>query len=168
MNVPKDAKRQEIKNRIAAAQARNQKRPGADLMESVSTKAVEAKDNFTAFARQHPVATVAGGVAIGVLVSALFKNSPTRKAGRIAGAKAAGLAAIGSEIAVAFAQQVMETASEAKQASADKLEDIGDAVGDTARRLKREANYRSGNAGDAARTTARDVGKTIARSFRRN
>lgn len=164
----KEEKRQEIKERITNAQARNEARAGDSIMARVSEKAVEAKDGFTAFAKEHPVATVAGGLALGVMISAMFKNSPTRKAGRVAGAKAAGLAAIGSELALAFAQQVMEASAEAKKVGADKFEDVSDALGDTARRVKRDASHRAIGASDSARTTARDVGKTIARSFRRN
>lgn len=162
-----ETKREDIKNRIATAQARIEER-STTMLDTVTEKAIAAKDGVTKFAKDHPVATVAGGVAVGVLISALFRNSPTRKAGRYAGAKAAGFAAIGTEIAAAFAQQVMATAIDAKQAGADKLEDISDTVGDTARRLRRDAGYRAGGAGDSARSTAREVGKSIARSFRRH
>ncbi len=168
MNIPKDAKRQEIKDRIATAQARNESRGEATLTELVSEKAIEARDGFTSFAKEHPVITVAGGVALGVLVSSMFRNSPTRRAGRAAGAKAAGLAALASEMAMAFAQQAMEASADVRQAGADRIEDMGDALGDTARGLKRTANFRAAGAGDTARSTARNVGKTIARSLRRH
>lgn len=143
-------KRQDIKDRIAAAQARNDEREGASLVDTLGEKATEAKDNFTAFAREHPLATIAGGLAVGVLISAMFKNSPTRKAGRYAGTRAAGLAAIGSEMAVAFAHQVMEQAARARDAGAEVAHDVGEKVGDTAQ---------------SARVTARDIGKSIARSI---
>lgn len=168
MTEAQEAKRQEIKERITAAQERNEARQVPTLGERVSEKAVEAKDGFTSFAREHPVATVAGGVAIGVLISAMFKNSPTRKAGRYAGTKAVGLATLGSEMAAAFAEQVMASTAEARNASADKIEDISDAMGDKARRVRREASYRMGGASDQARSSARDIGKTIARSLRRH
>ena len=163
-----EGKRQEIKDRIEAAQARHADREGQPLGEMLVQKATEAKDNFTAFAKEHPVATVAGGLAVGVLISALFSNSPTRRAGRYAGAKAAGLAAIGTEMAVAFAQQVMDSAANARRAGGELAEDAADTLGDTARRVKREATYRAGSANDAARITARELGKTIARSMRRH
>ncbi len=168
MTDVKDAKRQEIKDRITAAQERNAERQEPSLGERVSARATAARDDFTAFAKEHPVATVAGGLAIGVLISALFKNSPTRKAGRYAGAKAAGYAAIGSQMAAAFAEQLMESTAGARQASADKLEDVGDAFNDTARRVRRTAEYRAANASDTARNSARDIGKTIARTLRRH
>lgn len=168
MNVPKDAKRQEIKDRIASATQRNEARSAPAISERISEQAVAAKDGFSAFAREHPMATVAGGLALGVLISAMFKNSPTRKAGRYARDNAPGIAALGSEMAVAFAQQVMDASADVRQIGADKIEDLGDAVGDTARRVRREATYRAGGASDIARSTARDAGKMLARSFRRN
>jgi len=163
-----EAKRQAIKERISAAQTRNDARTGSSLTEQVGEKAIAARDEFTAFARQHPVATVIGGVALGVLISAMFKNSPTRKAGRYAGEKAVGLATLGSEAAVAFARQVMDATSDARKAGADKIEDVTDALGDTARKVKRDAEYKIDNASDTARIAARDLGKNLARSFRKD
>lgn len=147
-----EAKRQEIKDRITTAQARNAERDGQPLSEVLGEKAIAAKDNFTAFAREHPLATVAGGLAVGVLISAMFKNSPTRKAGRYASARAAGFAALGTEMATAFAQGVMERAASARQAGADLAEDAVGSLGDTA---------------DTARSAARQIGKTVARSLRK-
>ena len=168
MTEVQEAKRQEIKDRITAAQERNEARREPTFGEQVNEKAIAAKDGFTSFAIEHTVATIAGGIAIGVLISALFKNSPTRKAGRVAGTKAAGLATMGSEMAAAFAQQVMENSAGARQAGSDRLEDIGDAVGDKTRHLRREAHYRYDGARDIAHSMARDIGKIIARSLRRD
>lgn len=168
MNADGQQKRQEIKDRISAAQTRNDTREGASITEVLGEKAAAARDNFTAFAREHPVATVAGGIAVGVLISAMFRNSPTRRAGRYAGGKAAGLAALGSEIAVAFAHQVMESTASARTASADLAHDVGDKLGATARRVRHEAGTRAESATDTARTTARDIGKSLARSLRKH
>ncbi|MBO0750314.1 MAG: hypothetical protein J2O44_07805, partial [Porphyrobacter sp.] len=94
-----DAKRKEIKRKIAAAESRIQARvEGPSLTDRVGEKAIEAKDKFAAFAREHPIATVAGGLAVGILVSSLFRGSPTRKAGRKLGKTAASLAAIAAEL----------------------------------------------------------------------
>lgn len=141
-----EAKRQEIKDRITTAQARNAERDGQPLSEVIGEKAVAAKDNFTAFAREHPLATVAGGLAIGVLISAMFKNSPTRRAGRYAGSRAAGLASLGSEMVSGFAHSVMERAAGARDTGAELAED----------------------AADSARSTARTIGETIARALRKD
>jgi ElaB/YqjD/DUF883 family membrane-anchored ribosome-binding protein len=138
-------KRQEIKDRIAAAQERQSVREDS-LLKTLGDKAALARDEVADFAKQHPVATVAGGLALGVLISALFKNSPTRRAGRYAGERAAGFAAIGSEAATALLAQVLEGTATARKAGAEKLED----------------------ASTAARDSARSVGKAIARSFTRS
>ena len=166
MNAPKDAKRQEIKDRIAAAQARNEQRAHAGFADQVGEKAIAAKDSFTAFAKEHPVATVAGGLAIGVLIAGMFKGP--RHAAYSAGAKTAGLAALGAEVVSAFAASAMGSAAGVAHKGGEMLDDVTDAIGDSTRSLKRSANYRAGNAGDSARIAARDVGKSLARSFRRH
>jgi hypothetical protein len=147
-----EAKRNQIRKKVAAAESRNQARAEApSLTQRAGDKALEAKDKFTAFAREHPIATVVGGVAVGILVSSLFRGSPTRKAGRTLGRKAAGLAALGAELAVAYAQSAMEAASEAREAGAERLggwsEDAADYVA-------------------SARDTVRETGKSIAEALR--
>lgn len=139
-------KRQEIKNRIAAAQERQAEREGDSVGAMITEKAAAARDGVTSFAREHPVATVAGGLALGVLVSALFKNSPTRRAGRFAGEKAVGLAALSGEVASSLLHQVLETTASARKTGTDKIEE----------------------AGDAARQSARHIGRAISRSFTRD
>ena len=157
-------KRADIKNRITAAQARNEEREGITLTDKLGEKAIAAKDNFTDFAKEHPVATVAGGLAIGVLISAMFRNSPTRKAGRYAGARAAGIAAIGSEMAVAFAHQVMETASRARDAGAEMAHELGDRAHEVADKVGHNASETA----ESARISAREIGRSIARSISRH
>ena len=170
MNVPKDPKRQEIKDRIAAAQSRHQQRQDGNFTDQLGERAVEAKDSFTEFAREHPVATVAGGLLLGVLIAGMFEG-PRRAAvrgGTKASAKAAGLAAIASEMALAFAHQAMDAAADAGRYGADKLDDLGDTVGSTARDLRREASYRADSASVAAQGGKRKVGKSITRAFSRD
>jgi len=145
MEEPSADKRQEIKDRIAAAQERQAARE-TSLLKTIGEKAAVAGDEVADFAKQHPVATVAGGIALGVLISALFKNFPTRRAGRYAGERAAGLAAVGSEVAASLLQQVLEGTATARKAGAERLED----------------------AGSAARDSARHIGQAIARSFTRD
>ena len=73
-----DAKRTQLKKKIEAGEARNKARAEPTLIDRTGEKAIEAKDKFTAFAKEHPIATVAGGLALGILISGLFKRSPTR------------------------------------------------------------------------------------------
>ena len=166
MNAPKDAKRQEIKDRIAAAQARNERRADAGFADQVGERAIAAKDGFTAFAKEHPVATVAGGLALGVLIASMFKGP--RHAAYSAGAKTAGLAALGAEVVSAFAASAFDSAAGAGRKGAHLLDDVTDGIGDSARSLKRSAGYRGANAADSARIAARDIGKSISRSLGRH
>lgn len=154
-------KRSQIKLRIEKAQARHAERE-TTFLEDASELASDAKDSFTQFAKAHPLTVVAGGLAVGVLISAMFKGSPTRKLG----GKAAGIAAIGAEMALTYAQQALDAAEDAGRAGAEKLEDLGDSVGDTARGLRRDATYYASGASDQARIVARKAGKRLGRAIR--
>jgi len=146
-----EAKRSRIRQKVAAGESRNEARSEMSLTDRAGEKAIEAKDKFAAFAKEHPIATLAGGLALGILVSSLFRGSPTRKAGRKLGKKAAGLAALAADLAVAYATSAMEAASEAREAGAEKLgawsEDAADYV-------------------TAARDSALETGKSIGQALR--
>ncbi len=153
-----DAKREKLKQKIEAGEARHRDFDRTTMFDRAGERAIEAKDKFTAFAKEHPIITVAGAATIGVLVSSLFKRSPTRKLGR----RAAGLAAIGAELAIAYAQQAMDTASDAGRAGAGKLEKLGENVGHSAR----DTAHRAGELTDSARAAARDAGKRLGQAIR--
>lgn len=159
-----EAKRKTIKSKVAAGQARNKARTEntTTVFDRAGEAALEAKDKFTAFAKEHPLTTLAGGLAVGVLVSGFFKRSPTRKVATKAASKAAGLAAIGAELALAYAQQAMSAASDAGRAGADKLDDLGG----RAREAGGDAASRAAEIGETARLAARDTGRRIARAIR--
>ncbi len=157
-----DAKRKTLKEKVAAGQARNRDLGRTTIVDRAGEKAIEAKDKFVEFAKEHPIATVAGGVALGFLVSTLFKRSPTR---RVAG-RAAGLATIGAEVALAYAQQAMAAANEAGRAGADKLGDLAETAGSSARTTGRAAAERAGDLGETARVVARDAGKRLGKALR--
>lgn len=165
-----EADREDLSHRIEAGQARNRARAGEDrsAMERAGEKAIELKDEFAEFARDHPFTVVLGGLAVGVIVSALFPRSPTRKAARKVGdfsGKAAGLAAIAGEMALAYAHHAFDAAGETARAGMDKLEDVGDSVGDRARDFKRDAAYYADSAADGARRASRDAGKKVRRAM---
>jgi ElaB/YqjD/DUF883 family membrane-anchored ribosome-binding protein len=147
-----DAKRSNIRKRVTAAKSRNKSRAQAPSMtDRAGEKAIAAKDKFTAFAKEHPITTVAGALALGVLVSGFFRGSPTRKAGRKLGQRAAGLAALATELAVAYGQQAMEKAGEARETGADKLGDWSEDA----------ADYVA-----SARAAARETGRSITKALR--
>lgn len=147
---------------MSDAKRPNDQVPDTTFMEDASELAADARDKFTSFAREHPLAVVAGGLAAGVLISALFKRSPTRKLG----GKAAGLAALGAEVALGYVQQAMESAGQAGRAGADKLDDLGDTLGGKARGLQRGASHLASGASDQARIAARKAGKKIGKAIR--
>ncbi|BBC72758.1 conserved hypothetical protein [Altererythrobacter sp. B11] len=161
-----EAKRQQIKHKVEAGQARLNARTDPTLGERVSEKAAATRDQVTAFAKDHPIAIVAGGLAAGVLISALFKGSPTRRLALKAGGKASGLATLGTEMALAYAAKAMAATESAREASADTLEDAGDMVGQSARRMRREAELYAAEAADTARIATRKARKAISRAIR--
>lgn len=161
-----DAKRQKLKDKIEAGQARNRDLGRTTIVDRAGEAAIEAKDRFVAFAKEHPITTVAGGVALGVLVSGLFKRSPTRKIGGAAARRASTLAALGAEFALAYAQQAIAAANDAGREGAHKLGELGETVGDTARSSGRAALDRAGDLGETARAVTRDAGKRLSKALR--
>ena len=161
-----DDKRAALKERIEAGQESEAARRASKLGERAKAGAVEAKDKFTAFAKEHPVATVAGGLVAGVLIASLFK-APRQAAART-GVKAAGLASVGSEIALGFLSELRDSAGHAGEQGKRKLADLGDSAADAARRARRKTNVRAGDAGDSVRIAGREVTKTIMRAMKRH
>lgn len=149
---------------------------GSDLVvinqtggESTADKAAQtvsnAADAFTTFVKERPLTAAAGGIALGILVAGIFKGP--RSAAVRGGSKAVGLAAIGAEIASAFASELLDDAKDAGREGARRAEDFGDAVGDKARSLRRDAGYKANRTQDAARIASRETGKRIARALGR-
>jgi hypothetical protein len=149
-----EAKRQQIQKKVAAGVARNNDRGRTTVVDRVGERALEAKDRFTEFAKEHPITTIAGGVALGILVSSLFRGSPTRKLGKEAGKQASKLAAVGAELAMAYAAQALAASEETRKAGAEKLGELG------------ETALKYGKSGtDTATEVARTAGKRIARAI---
>lgn len=156
-----EAKRKQLKDKVAAGEARNRDLGRTTIVDRAGEKAIEAKDRFVDFAKEHPIATVAGGVAVGILVSGLFKRSPTRKLGNAAAKRAGTIAALGAEFALTYAQQAMSAANEAGREGAHKLGELGDTVGGTARSTGRAALDRAGDLTEAARVAGKRLGRTL-------
>ena len=157
-----DTKRTALKQKVEAGQARNRAKNEntTTMFDRAGERAIQAKDQFTAFAKEHPIATVAGGVAVGVLIAAMFKGP--RRAAAKGGSKAAGLAAIGAELALAYATQAMEAATEAGRTAAPKLEKFGE----TAREVGHDAVDRAGEAGGAALAVTKAAGRKLGKAIR--
>ncbi|KLE35592.1 hypothetical protein [Aurantiacibacter luteus] len=160
-----DPKREEIKARIAAAQEREAALAERSFAERAADTASDATEKFTAFVKERPLTAAAGGLVLGVLIASLFK-APRQAAAR-GGAKAVGLAAVGAEIASAFAANLLDDASDIGKAGARRAGDLSDTMGDRARSLGRSATHRLGDTADAARIARRETGKAIARAVGR-
>lgn len=156
-----EAKRKKIKERIEAGEARNEER-----VKTMAERAEELREQATDFARAHPIALIAGGLAVGVAISALFPKSPTRRIGKQVGSKAAHLATLAAEFAILYGERALDAAQDAGRVGMDHIEDFSDAAGDKARALKREAAYLAGNASDKAKSITRDTGKKASRAMR--
>ena len=154
-----EAKRKTIKKKVAAAEKRNAARSERTFLDRAGEDAIEAKDKFTAFAKEHPVATLAGGLAIGVLIAGMFKGP--RQAAMKGGTKAAGLAAIGAELAMAYAAKALDAAKEAGSEGADWLGETGKTLGSKAREFSSEASDYAGTARDSAMRSGRSAAKAI-------
>lgn len=105
------------------------------------------------FVRDHPLLVIAGGVAVGVLVSALLPKGAAR---RVAG-RAIGLAEIAGAASVAFGKDAWDKAetagSEIGKRGSVLASDLADRAGDLASRagnLGRAGAHRASDAGSAA------------------
>lgn len=162
-----EVQREALKHPVETSDASHQRREEATALDRAGERAIEAKDRFTAFAREHPFTTVAGGLAIGILISGLFPRSPTRRLGN----RAAGLAVIGAEAVRSYMNEAMDAAGHASRSAgrtgASRLGDWTDTVGTAARKATRDAAYYVGEGADTARTAGRDAGRRVSRALRR-
>lgn len=136
------------------------------LVDKAAQHLADATNKAATFAREHPVLAISGGLVAGLAIASMFKGP--RKLASKGGVKAAGLATVGAEMALAYALDAYEKALEASREGARKLDDMGDTVSDTARKVRRDAGYRVDEVGDAARIKARDAKKAITRKFGRS
>jgi len=149
-----------LKQKVEAAQKRQAEREGPSFLDRAGETAIEAKDQLAAFAKKHPVATVAGGLAVGILIAGMFKGP--RRAAVQGGTRLAGLAAVGAELAMAYAAKAYEAAKEAGDDGLDWLEELSAAAGERARTIGSDAADYAGS----ARDTVVESGKSAARAIR--
>lgn len=111
---------------------------------------------------EHPVAMLAGGILLGALVARAWpkRRSAAREVvdSRL-GKRAVALAALGAEIASAYATR----AAEAGRESVAKLEDIGGSVGGKIAEGGEEARKRAADLTEVAVSSAREAGETALR-----
>lgn len=145
-NLTDQEKRDQLRARIEAGEKRNQQRSFMD-------EAKDVADNALEFAKTHPVATIAGGIFIGLAIGAMTRpgRDLRRRGGRWAN--------VAGEAAMAYALSKIDTIS-------DRMEDFGDTAETQARKLRRDASYRLDTAGDALRSTRRKAERTSKRALR--
>lgn len=159
---PEARKREELRGKIAAGEARLADR-------SLGDYARDARDNATGFVREHPLAVVGAALAVGVVLAAIIPGPGRRlsqRVGKTVGSRASALAAIAVELGIAYGASLMSAAGSAAQSGQDSLEDLGDAIGDGARSVRREASHRVSRASDSAAALKRDTAKKAGRAMR--
>lgn len=149
-----DAKRNRIKDKIAASQERLRLgKPGAPVLKPLADE--YPPEDVRSLAGQYPLLTVAAGAGVGLLVGALLP----KKAGSKMGKRAVTLATIGAELALALSKQARERAGEAGR---DGMAKLGESTGEFRRRAARTA----GSARSTGLTLAREAVKLAARARR--
>lgn len=141
-----EQKREQLRARIEAGERRNEERSITDQAKDVADSAIE-------FAKKHPVATVAGAVAIGLAIGAMTRR------GRELGRRGGSLASYAADAAIAYGLAMIEGAG-------DRVEDLSDAAGTQARRIKRDAGYRLDSMGDSIRSSGRKASRKSSRTYR--
>ena len=154
-------KRTQLKNKVDAAQKRNETRE----QRSFGDYARDAGSSATAFAKEHPITTLAGAAALGILIASVVPG-PGRRLRKQATKRGAVLAGVLTDLAVTYGSQALDGAGKAARTGQSRLGDLGEtlseALADGARGLRRSA----GDAADEAGSLTSDAGKRAARSFR--
>lgn len=124
-------KRAELKSKIEAAEQRNADRTLGD-------RAREAAEGATSFVKDHPFATIAGGVVLGALIASIVPG-PGKRMRKKAGAKGALVAGTLADLAIKYGTEFLESATQAAKTGQDRLGDLGETIGETARGASRSA-----------------------------
>lgn len=120
------------------------------LLEQAETASAEPTKRFSDFVREHPGAFIAGGVALGVVLGALFP----RKAGSNVAKRALALAATAGELGLAASRQAREGAGKAAHEAKDLIDRDAEIVREKAGQLTAIARDVSQKAVDRAGTLA--------------
>lgn len=119
-------KREALRQKIAAGRQRLAER---DLVET----AREAGEQAVGFVKRHPLATLGGAVALGLVIGAMTK--PGRRLTRRGGV----LAALATDAALAYGMKLIDQASDAARAGREHLGDMGQSASETAAETGRKA-----------------------------
>ena len=142
--------------------------PHEDATEEAAETAAgpNAIESATAFVREHPVLTVAGGIVIGLVAGALLPRGAGRKAAR----RAVQAAEIASATGLAFGRNAWDRAEaagsdlrERGSAVADRLGGYGESAADQAGRLLGSAEQAKTRAGRTIAKKAKELRSKVGR-----
>lgn len=112
-------------------------------------------DKLVAFAREHPVLVIAGGLAVGALAAAVFRGRSTRRGtGPSFAQRAVALAAAAGEVGLTLSRQARETAEQAAQEGRKRITQDSAVVRQRASRLAQDARGTGKRLADEARKLA--------------
>lgn len=158
-----EAKRSRIKDKIAASQARLS-RESAVLPAKGTLLDADPPEDYRSLAGQYPWLSIAGGLAVGLLVGALLPKGAARKLGT----RAVGLATIAAELGLAFSKQARSAAAETAQDGAAKIGEIGhrldEGTAELRGRARRSVGHAAGSARSAGKSVVREAIKLAARA----
>lgn len=153
-----DARRERIKAKVEASQARL-KRDGGDRVPAQKLPNLPdayPPENYRTLASEYPLLTMGFGLGLGLLAGALL---PKRRKGKF-GKRAVAIATAATEIAFALGKHARDTALEAERAAAGKT--LGTAAG-ARRQASRLAEQAGGQARQAAIGAVREAARLAAR-----
>ncbi len=154
-------KRAELKSKVDAAQKRNQER---EQQRTLGDYARDARDEATSFIKEHPITTIAGGIALGVLVASVVPG-PGRRLRKKATRRGAVLAGALADLAVNYGSRALDGAGSAARSGQSRLGDIGEAFSEAlsegARNLRREAADLSDSAGSLTQKAGKRATRTM-------
>jgi hypothetical protein len=125
-----DAKRMQLRERVDAGLARQAARENSQL--------AEIRNRVASAAGEHPLLLIAGGLAIGLAISALIPKSPTRRMSKYAFSGIAMLAELGLAYGKQAFDSVEDAAQEAGRASKHKLSGLKDVLSQLPERTRKE------------------------------
>ncbi|BDI61060.1 hypothetical protein [Qipengyuania nanhaisediminis] len=174
-----DDRRDELRAKIEASERRIAERSFAD-------QAREAAETAIDYTRRHPLQVVAGAVVAGLLIGLMTApgrrvanravhstahavsdaSAATARAAKNVSHESMRAGSAASDAIAAFGMKLIDTMLDAGRAGQDGIEDLADNAAAKARKLRRDAGYAAGNAGDKSREIAHRTRRRTSRAVR--
>jgi len=124
--------RMELEGAITKAGERNARR----AMQNIQNKAADTRDQAAGFIGDHPFATLAGGIALGVLIGTMLPRRPAAEGLRK-------LARQAMDIGIAHGRDILAASAQARRKGQEATEELVERIADNARDIADKAG-RSG------------------------